>query len=50
MLRIDLGFRRLVVWIWAVETHASRRTRLVDVGAQHVPALAEMQDPVMALP
>ncbi|OLC27913.1 MAG: hypothetical protein AUG06_00340 [Actinobacteria bacterium 13_1_20CM_2_65_11] len=49
MLRIDLGFRSLMVGIWAVQSHTSRRARFVNVGTQHVPPLAEVQDPAMAL-
>jgi hypothetical protein len=49
MMQLDLSFCRLVVCVWAVETHASCSTGMVNVGTQHVPALAQMQDSVMPL-
>ena len=49
MMLLDLGFRRLVVRVRAVETNASHRPGVIDVRAQHVPALAQMQHAVMPL-
>src|ERR1700682_5022119 len=46
---LDLGFRSLVVVIRAVETHALRGPGRVDVGAQHIPALAQVQHAMMPL-
>jgi len=46
---LDLGFGRLVIRIWAVETNASSRPGIVEVGAEDIPPLAEVQDAVMAL-
>jgi hypothetical protein len=39
-MRLDLGFRRLVIRVWAIETHASYSAGIVNVGTQHIPALA----------
>src|SRR5450756_813576 len=47
MMPLDLGFRRFVIRVWAVETHASCSPGIVNVGTQHIPALAQMQHPVM---
>ena len=46
---LDLGFRRLVICVRAVETHASYRAGIVNVRTQHIPALAQMQHPVVLL-
>ncbi|HCB59806.1 MAG TPA: hypothetical protein DEP82_18345, partial [Arthrobacter bacterium] len=45
----DLGFRRLVICVWAVETHAFCNPGIVDFGTEHIPALAQMQHPAMPL-
>ena len=47
---LDLSFRRLVIRVRAVEAYAARSSGIVDVGADHVPPLAQVQDAVMALP
>jgi hypothetical protein len=46
---LDLSFSSFVIRVWAVETHAFRGAGLVDVGAQHVPPLTEVQHSVMPL-
>jgi hypothetical protein len=49
VMQFDLGFRCVVICVWAVEAHASGSPGLVNVGTQHIPALAQMQHPVMPL-
>jgi len=49
MMSLDLGFRRFVIGKWPVEAHSLGSPGLVDVGAQYIPALAEVQHPMMAL-
>ena len=49
VIPLDVGFRRLVIRIWSVESHALGSSGLVDVGAQHVPALAQVQHSMVAL-
>ena len=49
VMLLDLRFRRLVVCVGAVETHASDGPGIVNVGAQHVPAFAQMQYAVVPL-
>ena len=44
-MKLDLGFRCLVISVWAIETHASGSPGFVNVGTQHIPALAQMQHP-----
>src|SRR6266699_147035 len=46
---LDLGFGRGVIVVGPIETNAAGRPRIVDVGAQHVPALAQVQHAVMTL-
>jgi hypothetical protein len=46
---LDFGFGCLVVCIGTVETHAFCGPGFIDVCAQHIPALAQMQHAVMAL-
>jgi hypothetical protein len=46
---LDLGFGGLVICVRAVETHPSGIAGLVNVGAQHVPPLAQVQHSVMSL-
>jgi len=47
---LDLSFGRLVIRVRAVEAYAARSSGIVDVGADHVPPLAQVQEAVMALP
>jgi hypothetical protein len=49
VMALDLGFRRFVVCIWAVETHSLCGPGFVNVGAQHVPTLAQVQHPMVPL-
>jgi len=49
VMLLDLDFRRLMICVRAVKTDASYSAGIVNVGAQHVPALAKMQHPVMLL-
>jgi hypothetical protein len=37
---LDLDFRRLMICVRAVKTDASYSAGIVNVGAQHIPALA----------
>jgi len=40
-----LGFGCVVICVWAVETNASCSPGFVNVGTQHIPALAQVQHP-----
>src|SRR5260370_8044457 len=46
---LDLGFRRLVICVGAVETHASYVASIVNVGTHHIPAFAQVQHPGIPL-
>lgn len=49
LVRVDLRLGGLVIRVRAVEAHAPCGPGIVDVSAQHIPSLAEMQNTVMAL-
>jgi hypothetical protein len=42
MVALDLRLRSLVIGVRSVQSYTSGRPGLVDVGAQNVPALAQM--------
>jgi len=42
MVALDLRLRSLVISVRAVQSYTSGRPAIVDVGAQNVPALAQM--------
>src|ERR1700716_496265 len=46
---LDGRFRGLMILVRSIQTYALCNPRIVDVGTQHVPALAKVQDAVMAL-
>lgn len=46
---LDFGFGRLVIRVRAVEANASGGSGIIEVGAQHVPPLAQVQNAMMAL-
>jgi hypothetical protein len=48
-MRLDVGFRRFVVYVGAVETHAPGISGVVNVGTQHIPALTQMQHSAVPL-
>ena len=41
-MALDLGFRRLVIRVPAVEAHASNSPGIVNVCTQHIPAFAQV--------
>src|SRR6266550_4666251 len=47
---LHLGLSRLVIRIWAVETNTFSGACIVDVSAEHVPPLTEVQHSVMSSP
>jgi hypothetical protein len=49
VMRLDLRLRRFVVCVGTVEAHAPCISGNVDVGAQDVPSLAQMQHPTVPL-
>jgi len=50
MKLLDLRFGRGVIVVWPIESNASRSPSVVDVCAQHVPTLAQVQHAVVTLP
>jgi len=46
---LHLGLSRFVIRIWPVQTHAFRGACVVDVGAEHIPSLTQVQHSVMSL-
>ena len=49
MVALDLRLRSLVIGVRAIQPYTFGRPGFVDVGAQNVPALAQVQHAVMAL-
>jgi hypothetical protein len=49
MVPPNLGFGRFVIFVWTIETYASRTPGVVNVGAEHVPTLAQVQHSAMPL-
>jgi len=47
---LDLSFSSFVIREWTIETDTFCGAGLVDVGAQHIPTLTEVQHSVMPLP
>jgi hypothetical protein len=48
-MALNLGFRRFVICVRAIEAHAFRSPGMVNVGTQHIPTLSQVQHAVMSL-